>query len=210
MLSPPRFMKFLSYITGRGGPVASEEITTACAHPDISALGWLTAIGWQAAFCSSSFLAGTEIQGVVTLAHANYEPKAWQGTLIMWASIALALMINVVGGKLLPRVETVVLVVHIVGYFGILIPLTYMADHKSNQEVFQNFVNSGGFPSDGLAFFVGMTGCVFAFAGGDAAVHVRWSLSGPATLAGPKKSSLITDGRGVWKCHGGHSPGDHV
>jgi amino acid transporter len=126
----------------------------------------------MSAFTSASFLAGTEIQGVVTLAHANYEPKAWQGTLIMWAAILLALGINIVGGKLLPRFETLVLVVHILGYFAILIPMTYMADHKSNDEVFKDFVNSGGFPTDGLAFFVGMTGCVFAFAGGDAAVHV--------------------------------------
>lgn len=132
----------------------------------------MTTIGWMSAFTSASFLAGTEIQGVVTLAHEHYDPKPWQGTLIMWAAILLALGINIVGGKLLPRFETLVLVVHILGYFAILIPLTYMADHKSNQEVFKEFVNSGGFPTDGLAFFVGMTGCVFAFAGGDAAVHV--------------------------------------
>lgn len=89
----------------------------------------------------------------------------------MWAAIFLALAINVVGGKLLPRMELLILVIHILGYFAILIPLTYMSNHKSNKEVFTDFVNSG-FPTDGLAWFVGMTGCVFAFAGGDAAVHV--------------------------------------
>lgn len=89
----------------------------------------------------------------------------------MWAAIALALGINIVGGKLLPRLELVILVIHILGYFAILIPLTYMGDHKTNQEVFKEFVN-GGFSTDGLSWFVGMTGCAFAFAGGDAAVHV--------------------------------------
>ncbi|KAB8271653.1 amino acid/polyamine transporter I [Aspergillus minisclerotigenes] len=162
MLSPPRMMKCLSYITG-----------------------WVTTIGWMSAFTSASFLAGTEIQGVVTLAHEHYDPKPWQGTLIMWAAILLALGINIVGGKLLPRFETLVLVVHILGYFAILIPLTYMADHKSNQEVFKEFVNSGGFPTDGLAFFVGMTGCVFAFAGGDAAVHMAEEVAN-ATVAIPR------------------------
>ncbi|UCK58900.1 hypothetical protein AFCA_001733 [Aspergillus flavus] len=139
----------------------------------------------MSAFTSASFLAGTEIQGVVTLAHEHYDPKPWQGTLIMWAAILLALGINIVGGKLLPRFETLVLVVHILGYFAILIPLTYMADHKSNQEVFKEFVNSGGFPTDGLAFFVGMTGCVFAFAGGDAAVHMAEEVAN-ATVAIPR------------------------
>ncbi|KAL5355611.1 amino acid/polyamine transporter I [Aspergillus floccosus] len=149
MLAPPHLMKFLSYMTG-----------------------WVTVIGWQAAFASASFLAGTQIQGAVLLAHENYQSQPWQGTLIMWAAVLLALGINVVGGKLLPRLETVILVIHLVGFFGILIPMTYMANHKTTHEVFHDFVNSGGFPTQGLSWFVGMTGCVFAFAGGDAAVHM--------------------------------------
>ncbi|KAE8148355.1 amino acid/polyamine transporter I [Aspergillus avenaceus] len=162
MLSPPRTMKFLSYITG-----------------------WVTAIGWQSAFTSGSYMAGTEIQGAAILAHANYDPKAWHGTLIMWAAVVFALVINFVGGKILPRFESLILVIHILGYFAILIPMTYMADHKSSNEVFKDFVNTGGFPTDGLTFFVGMTGCVFAFAGGDAAVHMAEEV-GNATVMIPR------------------------
>lgn len=90
----------------------------------------------------------------------------------MWAAVLFGLAINLAGGKLLPRMELLILVIHILGYFAILIPLTYMGNHKSSEEVFVDFVNSGGFPTDGLSWFVGMTGSVFAFAGGDAAVHV--------------------------------------
>ncbi|KAL4786037.1 amino acid/polyamine transporter I [Aspergillus varians] len=149
MLSPPRYMKFLSYMTG-----------------------WVTVIGWQAAFASTAYLAGTEIQGAVILAHSHYTAEPWHGTLIMWAAVLLALGINLAGGKLLPRFETAILVIHLVGFFGILIPLTYMADHKTTHEVFLSFDNGGEFPTMGLSWFVGMTGCVFAFAGGDAAVHM--------------------------------------
>ncbi|KAL4938964.1 hypothetical protein BDV06DRAFT_199866, partial [Aspergillus oleicola] len=149
MLAPPRFMKFLSYMTG-----------------------WVTVIGWQAAFASAAFIAGTQIQGAVLLSHSRYDAQPWHGTLIMWAAVLLALGVNLAGGKLLPRLETVILVIHILGFFAILIPLTYMADHKSTHDVFLDFVNDGGFPSQGLSWFVGMTGCVFAFAGGDAAVHM--------------------------------------
>jgi amino acid transporter len=85
--------------------------------------------------------------------------------------------VNLVGGKFLPRLENLILVVHILGFFGILIPLTYMADHKTKEEVFTQFSNGGGFATDGLSWFVGMTGCVFAFAGGDAAVHVSTGTS---------------------------------
>lgn len=64
------------------------------------------------------------------------------------------------------------MIIHILGFFAILIPLTYMADHGNSKEVFTQFLNLGGFPSQGLSFFVGIAGCIFAFAGGDAAVHV--------------------------------------
>jgi len=90
----------------------------------------------------------------------------------MWASIAVALLCNLVGGKFLPRLEGFLLIVHILGFFGIVIPLTCMADHKSNHEVFLDFLNGGNFATQGLSWFVGISGCVFAFAGGDAAVHV--------------------------------------
>jgi hypothetical protein len=70
-----------------------------------------------------------------------------------------------------------------------------MADHGTAEEVFTQFLNTGNFPSQGLSFFVGTVGCIFAFAGGDAAVHVRLSIShsnetkaNPSDLRCPKKS----------------------
>lgn len=138
----------------------------------IDFIGWLAVIGWQAAFASTAYLSGTEIQGAAILAHKYYNAEAWHGTLIMWASLLLALAVNLVGGKFLPRVENLILIVHILGFFGILIPLISLADHKTKEQVFTEFLNGGNFASQGLSWFVGMTGCVFAFSGGDAAVHV--------------------------------------
>ncbi|EAW13292.1 putative GABA permease [Aspergillus clavatus NRRL 1] len=166
MLAPPKYMKFLSYMTG-----------------------WLAVIGWQAAFASSSFIAGTQIQGAVILAHKYYQPEPWHGTLIMWAAVFLALGINLVGGKVLPRLETLILVIHILGFFGVLIPLTYMSEKKTREEVFDTWVNSGQWPTQGLSWFVGMTGCVFAFAGGDAAVHMAEEVK-DASVALPRSILL--------------------
>lgn len=112
------------------------------------------------------------IQGAATLGNTLYNSLPWQGTTIVWATLLCALVVNMAGGKLLPRIETVLLVVHILGFFGIMIPLVYMSDHRSKEEVFLQFLNSGGFDTQGLSWFVGMTSCAFGFAGGDAAVHV--------------------------------------
>ncbi|KAJ5468866.1 hypothetical protein N7475_006618 [Penicillium sp. IBT 31633x] len=157
MLAPPSCMKLMSYLTG-----------------------WLTVIGWQATFATSCYLVGTLIQGLVVLCNSTYEPQNWHGTLLFWAIVLFSVGINSIGGNVLPRFEGMILVLHILGFFAILIPLTYMADHGSSKEVFTQFLNLGEFPSQGLSFFVGTVGCIFAFAGGDAAVHMSEEITNAA------------------------------
>ncbi|KAJ5814483.1 hypothetical protein N7474_006260 [Penicillium riverlandense] len=149
MLGPARLQKFLSFVTG-----------------------WFAVLGWQSAFAACAFLTGKMIQGAAIVGNNLYNALPWEGTLIIWASLSLALLVNLIGGKLLPRIEVIILVVHILGFFGILIPLVYMADHNTKEQVFLSFQNEGGFSTQGLSWFVGMTSCAFAFAGGDAAVHM--------------------------------------
>jgi hypothetical protein len=136
--------------------------------------GWLTVVGWQAGFAASCYLNGTMIQGLIILTRPEYVPHAWHGTLLYWAVVIFSLAINVVCGSLLPKFEGLILVLHLLGFFAILIPLTYMSDHGSAKDVFATWVNSGEWSSQGVSTLVGLTGAVFAFAGGDAAVHVSY------------------------------------
>lgn len=118
------------------------------------------------------------IQGLIALTNASYVPHAWHSTLLYWSVVAFGLVINTVGGAtLLPKFEGLILVLHIVGFFAVLIPLVYMSDHSSAKDVFATWVNDGGWETQGVSFFVGLIGVVFAFAGGDAAVHVSLTLS---------------------------------
>ncbi|KAK4870531.1 hypothetical protein LT330_004879 [Penicillium expansum] len=142
--------------------------------------GWLTVIGWQATFATSCYLVGSLVQGLVVLTHSTYEPQRWHATLMFWAVVLLSVAINSLGGQVLPRFEGMILILHILGFFAILIPLTYMADHGTSKEVFTQFLNMGEFPSQGLSFFVGMVGCIFSFAGGDAAVHMSEEITNAA------------------------------
>ncbi|KAJ5279372.1 choline transport protein [Penicillium angulare] len=158
MLAPRSCMKLISYLTG-----------------------WLTVIGWQATYATSCYLCGTLIQGLITLTQKDYKPESWHATLLFWAVAVFSVSINCVGGKLLPRFEGLILFLHILGFFAILIPLTYMADHGDAKEVFTTFLNRGEFPSQGLSFFVGIVGCIFAFAGGDAAVHMSEEITNAST-----------------------------
>lgn len=153
MLAPRSTVKFLSYMSG-----------------------WLTVIGWQATFATACYLCGTMVQGVAVLTRPNYHPQSWHPTLYFWAIVAFAVSINVVGRNVLPKFEGLILVVHILGFFAILIPLVSLADIGSAKDVFTEFINQGGWPTQGLSFFVGLIGSVFAFVGGDAAVHVSLPL----------------------------------
>ncbi|KAL8685422.1 MAG: hypothetical protein Q9218_007772 [Villophora microphyllina] len=142
MLAPPWCRKFLSYLTG-----------------------WLTVAGWQAFVASACYLCGTLIQGLIVLENPSYQPKLWHGTLLFWASAACAVFVNTVVSRALPALEGFILVFHVLGFFAILIPLVYLSPHSSPHDVFGRFYNGGGWPTQGLSFFVGLIGNVFAFLG---------------------------------------------
>ncbi|KAE8423764.1 amino acid/polyamine transporter I [Aspergillus pseudocaelatus] len=132
--------------------------------------GWLTVIGWQATYATVCYLGGNYIETLVTLTNPSYQPKIWRQVLIGYAIALFGFIINIAGGKVLPRFEGAILILHILGFFAILIPMVYMANHNTAEQVFTQFLNEGQWPSQGLSFFVGLIGPVFAFAGGDAAL----------------------------------------
>ena len=149
MLAPKSSQNLLSYITG-----------------------WLTVLGWQGFNASAAVLTATSIQGVVILTCPTYSPQSWHGTLMAWAVAVFALSINDLVSSIPAKIETLLLILHVVGFVAILTPLVYLAPHSSPQQVFTVFTNAGEWPTQGLSFFVGLTGLVFAFLGTDGAIHM--------------------------------------
>jgi amino acid transporter len=139
--------------------------------------GWLSVISWQAAFAGASFLAGTMIQGLVALNNESYVIERWHGTLILYAIVAFSLFINTYLARLLPEIEAIVLLLHIAGFFCVLIPLVYLAPHGSAVDVFGTFRNAGGWEDKGLSFFVGLSTSMFSFIGCDAGSHMGKQIS---------------------------------
>jgi choline transport protein len=142
ILSPSWCSNFLSYLTG-----------------------WITVIAWQTGLASAAFLGGTMIQGLLVLNYETYEWQQWHGTLLFFAIVALSLFLNTYLARVLPKIEAMVLFVHIFGFFCILIPLVYLAPHGTAREVFTTFTNNGGWSSDAVSFFVGLTTSMLAFIG---------------------------------------------
>lgn len=142
--------------------------------------GWIATIGWNANTAAGVFFSGTLIQGLLTLDDDTYGYKRWHGTLIMWLAIVVVVLINTVASKSLPKIEGIILIIHTLGFFAILIPMVYLSDHNSAHTVFANFVNSAGWDSNGLAFFVGLLSNTLPFIGYDGPAHMgRSSITHP-------------------------------
>lgn len=125
----------------------------------------MTVISWQAVLASGSFLGATIIQGLLILNYPTYSPQRWHATLLFYAIIAVCLFTNTYLARILPQIEATVLLLHILGFFGILIPLVYLAPQSSPSAVFTAFNNGGGWSTDGISFFVGLSTSIFSFIG---------------------------------------------
>jgi choline transport protein len=157
MLAPIRWKKFSSYI-----------------------IGWLTSLAWIATVATESIFAGTIIQGLIILDNSNYVSKQWQGTLLAWAVIALAIFINCIVPSLLPKFEIFILVFHIAGFIAIMATLLALAPKGSSASVFSTALNEGGWSSQGLSYCVGFLGNVATFVGADASVHMAEEIENAA------------------------------
>lgn len=85
--------------------------------------GWFCVLGWQTGAANTAFLAGTQIQGLVILNNPGYVPEKWHGTLLTFAVATFSVFFNTFLVKRLPLVEGIVLILHIFGFFGVLITL---------------------------------------------------------------------------------------
>jgi len=103
----------------------------------------------------------------------SYHPEPWQHMLLFWAVMAFAVFINVLASTVLPKFEGFILILHIVGFFAILLPLLVLGEHQDPHDVFGLWLNEGDLPTQGVSFMVGLLGPVFMFLGADGAMHVR-------------------------------------
>ncbi|KAG9233486.1 amino acid transporter-like protein [Amylocarpus encephaloides] len=159
MLAPPSVQKFSSYL-----------------------IGWITVIGWQAAVASGGFLCASLIQGLIGLNYPEYVAHPWQNVLLFYATLFFGVFINTVVVRALPKIEGIILIFHVLGFFAILIPLVYMAPHGEPAEIFTTFLNGGAFDTQGLSFMVGLVGPVFCLLGADSAVHMSEEIQNAAVI----------------------------
>ena len=170
-------VSYLRWTVSLGGRACA---TSLCSHPELGLwyvvcihwhgnavtwLGWTLALSRAAAAASGAYIAGTMIQGLIVLGYETYNPARWHGTLLYWAVILLSVLINVLGIRVFPHLETAALILHVVSFFALLVPLVYLAPQSSPSFVFRSFENSGGWSNDGISWCIGLLTSTYAMAG---------------------------------------------
>jgi len=150
----------------------SEFAPKSCQKIASYIVGWYCVLGWQAGIAGQSTTVAFQIIGMIALNNDGYVPQAWHIVLLTIAVVSVAVVFNSFFARKLPLVEGLVLVLHVCGFFAILIPLWVFAPKNTSMDVWTNFSNDGGWNSIGTACLVGLTSSIYALIGPDSCVHM--------------------------------------
>ncbi|EFQ98516.1 hypothetical protein MGYG_01543 [Nannizzia gypsea CBS 118893] len=137
--APASSQKFLSYVTG-----------------------WVCVLGWHTGIAGCSYTVANMLIGLIAINNPDYQPERWHGTLLIIAIAFMAIIFNTFFAQKLPFIEGVILLVHVFGFFAVLIPLWVLAPLNSAEDVFLNVVDRGEWGNNGLACLVGLGAPIYA------------------------------------------------
>ncbi|PSN60203.1 GABA permease [Corynespora cassiicola Philippines] len=144
-------------------------------------IGWLGILGYQVGVTIGGFLSGQIIQGLIVLNNPSYDYQRWHGTLIAMLITILVALFNIFMASWLPFIETLILILHLAAWVGVIVPLWVLAPKTPHAQVWNSFVDSG-WGNTGVACLVGMITNVGSFIGSDAPVHMAEEVKSASKL----------------------------
>ncbi|KAJ5481873.1 amino acid permease [Penicillium sp. IBT 31633x] len=135
--------------------------------------GWVTVFSWSALVCIAPYFIGTQIQGMIVLAHPEYELVRWRGTLLMWAVAIIPIIINVFARRVLGAIEVSAGIMHVVFLPVTIAVFVILAPRNPDWFVWDTFVGGlSGWKDSGVTFSVGLLGVITPLAGVDGIIHM--------------------------------------
>ena len=110
------------------------------------------------------------------LNYPNYVFQRWHGTLLTCAVASFSVFFNTFLAKKLPLVEGIVLIIHVFGFFAVIVTLWVLGPRGDAAQVFTTFNNFGDWNSDATSALVGILAVMIPLLGADAAVHMSEEL----------------------------------
>lgn len=112
------------------------------------------------------------MQGLIALNVESYVWHNWHGTLLAIGVIIFSIVFNTFLASRLPLIEGCILILHIVGFFAIIITLWVMAPRGKADVVLLTFTNNGGWETTGLSSMIGLLAPVAVLIGYDCSAHM--------------------------------------
>jgi choline transport protein len=138
-------------------------------------LGWVTVLAWQSVAAHTTYRLATLINKIDVETRVSFQTwtNQWYTVLLFWALSIFAAIINSISGRFLVRFQNLALIGHVLGFFGILIPMLYIGrPYASVKQVFMESEESRVWSSPALCFLVALPSSLLCLMGADGAVHV--------------------------------------
>ena len=158
VLAPVRVATPLSYTAGT-------DKYWAWPRQGLTWTGLITSFARLSIAASAAYVAATEIQGLFVFNIESYVARSWHGTLLLWGILLIAVLVNVLGIRVFPHIETLAFIHHICFFFVLLVPLVYLSPQSTTSFVFANFENVSGWNSNGISWGIGSLASAWAFVG---------------------------------------------
>lgn len=120
----------------------------------------------MAVAASAPFLAGTMIQGLLVLNYDSYIFERWHGTLLYWAILLFSAAVNIWCSDILPLVENLSLLFHLVSFLIVMVVVCVVSPTKHDASfVFGHNINNSGWSSSGVAWCIGLLSSCYVMIG---------------------------------------------
>jgi choline transport protein len=113
-----------------------------------------------------------QIEALIVLNHEAYVPKGWHTFLLMTMFSLIGLVILTLGKKILPMMQAVSGILHILFFVILTVVLLAMSKKASSRFVWTQLENAGGWSNQGISFCIGLLLPAFSISGADGCVHM--------------------------------------
>ncbi|KAI1914087.1 hypothetical protein LOZ12_002996 [Ophidiomyces ophidiicola] len=134
--------------------------------------GWITWFAWVSLLAGVANTTANMIQGLITVNYPNYVPERWHLTLIIFAILIVEGLMNMYTFWLIPWVELIAGILHIVLFVVFVVVLVALAPRHSPSFVFTKEASSSDWNNKFVSWNLGLLTPTWGFVGFDGAVHM--------------------------------------
>lgn len=127
--------------------------------------GWITWFSWISLLASVVNIAALMVQTLVSASYPDYVPKGWHVTLIIYAMLIVQGLLNQFFFFLLPWMELLAGLLHIITWIIFVSVLVTLAPRHSSEFVFLEKTALSGWNNEYVSFNLGMLTATWGFVG---------------------------------------------